>query len=175
MVAWCPAPVHIYTVPMQAALQISVREGTHADIEEIVRLRRVMIESIHDDYADDGEWLAACAEQLRERMGTPDFVVLVVDHPSGTGRLIATGAGMISRRLPAPGNPSGRVGYIQSMITEEEFRQQGVAHTVFERLMEWFDTKEVTRVDLHASPGGARIYRKFGFTEGDSPELRFRK
>lgn len=174
MVARCPATVHTYTVRMDTALQTSIREGTRADIGEIVRLRRVMIESIHG-HSDDRDWQAGCAEQLTERIGTQDFVVMVVDHPSKPGHLIATGAGMISRRLPAPGNPSGRVGYIQSMITEADFRGRGIAHALFGRLMDWFDANGVTRIDLHASPDGARIYRKFGFTEGDSPELRFRR
>jgi len=41
-------------------------------------------------------------------------------------------------------------------------------------LLDWFNAKGITRVDLHASHLGIEIYRKLGFSEPTYPELTWR-
>ena len=145
-----------------------VRWATLDDVPELVRLRRVMFESmgmavsaVDDDAVDT---------VLRNGLPCGDFFAAVVD---GDGFLAACGVGMTALRLPGPGNPSGRYGYIQSMVTDERARRQGHARAVLLALLGRFAELGVTKVDLHASAMGDPLYRSVGFTPGRQPELRY--
>ena len=148
-----------------------VRRATTDDIAELVRLREVMMQSVLGE-AGTG-WHEVCADLLATALTDGSMVAIVVDKPTGDG-LAACGVGVLSQRLPGPNCLDGRYGYIQSMVTEDAHRRQGLARLVFEALMAWFRELGVTRVDLHASSMGEPLYRQLGFTEGSEPELRWR-
>jgi ribosomal protein S18 acetylase RimI-like enzyme len=145
-----------------------VRWATTDDLSELVRLRRVMFESLEMGVtAEDDD---AMASVLGTGLVTGEFFAAVVD---GDGFLAACGIGMTARRVPGPGNPSGRYGYIQSMVTDERARRQGLARDVLGALLDRFAAEGVTRVDLHASTMGAPLYLSAGFRPGVQPELRW--
>ena len=164
---------------MEARTNLKVRPGTPDDVPELVRLRRLMIESVGLQYeGPDGrgaEWEATCAGLLTAGLADGSFHASVVDDPDRPGCLAACGVGMVGQRLPGPGNPNGKWGYIQSMATDDAHRRRGLARAIFEDLMAWFDSVGVTSVDLHASDMGAPLYRQYGFEEGRQVELRWRK
>jgi GNAT superfamily N-acetyltransferase len=147
------------------------RLATLDDVPELLRLRAVMIESVRGE--SDGTWQAACAAVLERAIEDGSMAAVVVDRPAGDG-LAACGVGMVGQRLPSPGCVDGRYGYIQSMCTDERHRRQGLARTVFVRLMRWYADAGITRVDLHASRMGEPLYRQLGFTDPVEPELRWR-
>lgn len=138
------------------------------DVDELVRLRRVMFDSmgLAVSPADDEAVAAAFVRGLP----TGELFAAVVD--SGEGWLAACGVGMVALRLPGPGNPSGRFGYIQSMVTDERARRRGHARAVLAALLERFDADGVARVDLHATELGEPLYRSFGFVDPRTPELQ---
>jgi GNAT superfamily N-acetyltransferase len=149
----------------------TVRWAGVDDVAELMRLRRVMWESLRYEVsaADD----AACAEILTRGLPARTFFAAVVDAPDGSTGLAACGVGMTAERLPGPGNPSGRFGYIQSMVTDERWRGHGLARAVLTAVLDRFVAEGVTRVDLHASPVGEPLYRSAGFAPGRQPELRW--
>lgn len=149
---------------------METRRAVVADIPELVRLRQVMIESVRG--TDDGSWQATAAAILERELSAGTMVAVVVDSPHGG--LAACGVGMLAQRLPSPGCPDGRYGYIQSMCTDERHRRQGLARLVFAGLMQWYEELGITRVDLHASRMGEPLYRSVGFTDPDEPELRWK-
>ena len=140
------------------------------DVAELVRLRRVMFESMGIEVGGDTD--ASVAAVLAEGIADGSVFVAVVDGDE-PGRLAACGAGMVHRRIPGPGNPSGRFGYVQSMVTDERHRGRGLGRAVLEALMRRFAELGVVKVDLHATAMGAPLYRSIGFTEGPQPELRW--
>ena len=146
----------------------AVRWATVDDIGELVRLRRLMWSSMGtaSDAADD----AAVAAALADGLPAGRFFAAVVD---GDGYLAASGIGMVARKVPGPGNPSGRYGYVQSMATDERHRRRGLARLVLAALMARFAELGVVAVDLHASAMGEPLYRSFGFAPGAQPELRW--
>jgi GNAT superfamily N-acetyltransferase len=150
---------------------MQTRLATCEDIPELVRLRQVMMESVRGE--SDDSWQDGCADILRRCLADGSMVAVVVDVPEGPG-LAACGVAVLSQRLPSPGCPDGRFGYIQSMCTDERHRRQGLARLVFEGLMRWYADAGVTRVDLHASRMGEPLYRQLGFTDPVEPELRWR-
>ena len=149
---------------------MEIRRATTADIPELVRLRSVMMDSVWG--GSDASWEDSCRQVLARALEDGSMVAVVVDAPGGG--LSACGVGMIAQRLPGPGCPSGRFGYVQSMCTDDRHRRQGLARRVFEGLMEWFASEGITRVDLHASKMGEPLYRSAGFTDAAEPELRWR-
>ena len=140
---------------------MDLRRATPDDVDDLVRLRRVMFDAMGVDHTSP-EWAARCAEVLRTELASGSMVGYVVEED---GRVVANGVGMVAQRLPGPGNPTGRHGYVQSMATDEHARGNGYARAIFAALMEWFEENGVTSVTLHATQFGEPLYRSFGFTE----------
>lgn len=149
--------------------ELKIRPATSGDVDEVVRLAALMFASMGLDV--DGPWLKEARDQFVDRLGR-DATAFVVDHPIRVGRLVASGAGTISRRLPGPLNPSARVGYIQWIATDPEWRGRGLARDVMGELLDWYREREVPTVELHTTPAGERVYRPLGFDEGPNPALR---
>jgi GNAT superfamily N-acetyltransferase len=162
---------------MTTAAAATIRPATLDDIADIVRLRVLMFEDM--GLAPRLEvWSKQAVVFLEESLTdgtTAAFVADAHDEAGGARRVVASGVGTTCTRLPGPNNPSGRYGYIASMATEPEFRRQGLARGIVAALLDWFGARGIDRVDLHATPVGDPVYRAFGFTEGDPPELRFRR
>jgi len=145
-----------------------VRSARREDADEVARLAELMYRSLGLVLPDETweRWRRAAAGAVRARLGA-DLAVVVAEDPGGSGRLVACGAGSISERLPGPG-PDARVGYIQWMSTEPDFRRRGLGRAVLRALLEWFESEGVDNVELHASPDGASLYRSEGFWEGST-------
>jgi GNAT superfamily N-acetyltransferase len=149
---------------------LRVRDAVAGDAPEVVRLARLMFESMGLDAADP-RWQRDGEQQVRDRLGS-DLAIYVVDHPTEGGRLVCSAAGIIARRLPTPGNPAATAGYVQWVATEPAFRRQGLARAVMTALLDWYRRREVALVELHATADGEPLYRSLGFSEGPGPALR---
>jgi GNAT superfamily N-acetyltransferase len=139
------------------------RLATADDAAEIVRLASVMYTAMGVEVTD--EWACLAETQLRSRLGD-DVVAVVSDDPDRPGALRSSGCGVISRRLLAPSNLSGEVGYIQWVCTDAAHRRQGLSTEVMEGLLAWFVERAVRVVELHATEDGEPVYRRLGFSEG---------
>src|SRR5579864_9673841 len=109
-----------------------VRAAVIEDIPEVIRLAALMFESIGLDSSGE-QWRAEGAARAQARLGQ-DLAIFVADHPDRPNQLVASVAGTIATRLPGPGNPTGRVGYIQWVATEAAFRRQGLARAAMTAL-----------------------------------------
>ena len=147
---------------------MGLRRANADDIDDLVRLRRVMFEAMGVDHSAP-EWAAECARVLRRELapgGCMAAYVVEVD-----GRVVSSGVGMVASRLPGPRTPDGRYGYVQSMATDPDARGNGYARAVFGALVGWFEEQGVTSIGLHATAQGAPLYRSFGFSEPGHLEL----
>jgi len=138
------------------------RLATADDIHEIVRLRRVLFESLGEL---DSAWEAHCAAVLDRAMDDGWMIVSVVDDPSTTGCLAAAGSAEVQQRLPGPTNPSGQLGYIGTMATDPGFRRHGMASAILRHLLDELRARGVERIELHATSAAEGLYRGAGFTE----------
>jgi ribosomal protein S18 acetylase RimI-like enzyme len=150
--------------------EVTVRWAGCEDVAELVRLRRVMFESMAIEGSDEAD--VAMAEVLADGFASGAFFAAVVDGEQ-PGTLAACGIGMTAQRVPGPHNPTGRYGYVQSMVTDEAHRRRGFGRAVLAQLMARFAADGIVRVDLHATPSGEPLYRSMGFAEGQQPELRW--
>ena len=152
---------------------IAVRPATVADTGEVIRLAALMYEAMGLD-ASGTAWRQAAATALANRLGG-DTQVFVADDPGQPGRLAATGAGVITTRLPGPANPAAAVGYIQWVSTDPRWRRRGLARSITSALLAWFSERDVRAIELHATPQAAGMYRSLGFGVGGNPGLRIRR
>ncbi len=152
----------------------ALRLATAADVAELVRLRKLMMDAMGAPTGDPA-WERACHEFLAASLAEGTTGAVVAGDPGEPGRLVACGVGTVAQRLPGPMAPNGRYGYIASMVTEEAWRGRGLATGIVRGLLDWFAGVGVRRVDLHASAQGEPIYRALGFTESPYPELRWRR
>jgi GNAT superfamily N-acetyltransferase len=152
---------------------MEARQATTDDVDELIRLRQVMFDSMDGVMDTSSGWQEPCAEVFRRGIGDGSIGAFVVDAPEGDG-LAACGVALVAARLPGPGNLTGRYGYVQSMATDERWRRRGFGRSVFGALVDWFRAEGVTAIDLHATDDGEALYRSFGFREGETVELRWR-
>jgi ribosomal protein S18 acetylase RimI-like enzyme len=155
----------------------SVRAAVPDDAPELVRLRKLMFDSMTSvkrqlvdspDAPDAPEaWTVATEAILRKAAADPDgnFGIFVVDDAERPGRLAACAIGTLEQRLPAPGHPDGLFGFVFNVCTDPDRRLRGYARACTEALLAWFDDCGATRLDLHASSAGQELYRSLGFTE----------
>jgi GNAT superfamily N-acetyltransferase len=146
----------------------AVRWAGDDDVAELVRLRRLMFESMGIAVTDDDD--ASTAPVLASGIRSGDFFAAVVDRGAGDG-LAACGIGMVLRKVPAPGNPTGLSGYIGSMVTDHGHRRRGHARAVLSALLHRFDDLGIQRISLHATEVGAPLYVSEGFASPPNPEL----
>jgi ribosomal protein S18 acetylase RimI-like enzyme len=143
---------------------ITVRAAGPEDAAELVRLRHEMFRSMNG-HDEPGGWEETARALIRRRLVDPGSTLgaFVVDAPRGG--LAACAVGTVEQRLPAPGHPTGRFGFVFNVCTDPAHRRRGYARATTEALLGWFAERGVTRVDLHATPDAEGMYRDFGFTE----------
>jgi GNAT superfamily N-acetyltransferase len=168
-------PVRCLIRPNRYGSPVSgVRIATVGDIDEIIRLRAVMLQSMDGVEVPMGPWIDDTAETLRERLpaSDPTFTAFVIDQ-TGPARLAACAVGLIETRLGSPENPSGRFGYVFNVCTDPGYRRRGHARACMEALLDWFAASDVPKIDLKATPDGEPLYLSMGFTPTTSAMLRY--
>jgi ribosomal protein S18 acetylase RimI-like enzyme len=160
-----------------------VRIADVDDIDEIIRLRTVMLASMDGSAVPAGPWIDNTADTLRERLpdSDPTFVAFVIDqpdrlNPSGymqSRRLACCVTGLIETRLGSPDHPSGRFGYVFNVCTDIDYRRRGYARACMEALLDWYAAHDVEKIDLKASADGHPLYLSLGFTPTSSSMLRY--
>jgi GNAT superfamily N-acetyltransferase len=152
---------------------IEVRRATPDDADELMRLRMVMMSGIPGASAPrPGPWLAAGADILRRRLADPAerLAAFVVDRPEGG--LAACVVGAIDERLPGPSRPNPFKGYVFNVATDPAYRRRGYSRACMEALLAWYADRDVTLVDLRASPDGEPLYASLGFVRTRDPAMR---
>ncbi|MEV7991078.1 GNAT family N-acetyltransferase [Streptomyces sp. NPDC086077] len=151
-----------------------VRRALPDDAGEVLRLRQVMIDSVHRAGSSVTGWHAESLPVLRARLAEPDgdFAAFVVDHPDRPGALAALVAGTLEYRIGKAGNPHGRVGFVFSVATDPDARRRGYARACMAELLLWFREREVGQVDLTASADAEPLYESLGFARTGDPLMR---
>ncbi|MBZ4319463.1 GNAT family N-acetyltransferase [Streptomyces huiliensis] len=152
---------------------IAIRAARPEDAAEMVRLRRLMFAAM-DGYDSPGAWESTAEGIVKEQLSVPSprlgaFVVDGEPGVAGAPHLAACAVGTVEQRLPAPGHPTGRFGFVFSVCTDERYRGRGFGRATTEALLGWFAAQGVTRVDLHATADAERLYRSLGFAEHAMP------
>ena len=113
------------------------------------------------------------AGHFRERLRAHRELRGVRGRKAGGAGLAACAAGWLNPHLIGLRNLSGWRGYIANMCTDVEYRG-GLGRAALTPLLDWMRAAGIDVIDLHATPGGAPLYRSLGFTEpkAAAPSLR---
>lgn len=147
------------------------RQATEHDCADIIRLRKLMHDSMGTVGRPEPGWEKAASDLLRTQLRSPApyLMVYVVDGDNGPA---ACATGMVQNRLPSPRNASGLVGYISNVCTDVAYRRRGYARACMTGLMDWFNRQGITRMDLRASAEAEPLYASLGFERTTDPAMR---
>jgi len=152
---------------------IEARRALVADAGELMRLRKVMLDSMRPEPAPGGDWEHTGAAILEKQLADPDGMLgaFVVDRPDGAG-LAACVVGAVDQRLPGPRDPNGLRGYVYNVATDPAYRRRGYSRACTTALIAWYAARGVGAVDLRASSDGEPLYTALGFRRTDDPAMR---
>lgn len=153
---------------MPAVVAITIREGTVADIPEIVRQRRRMCEDMNYTDAKALSTMAALtADYLKQAIPEGSFRSWLACDNS---RVVAGGAVVITPWPAHAYDLECRRATILNVYTEPEYRRRGIARQIMETIIAWCKREGLARISLHASEQGRHLYESLGFV--DSNEMR---
>ena len=152
--------------------EITIREGTLADIPTIARQRRRMCEDMN--YSDAGvlsAMVSATGDYLSKAIPEGSFRSwLACDN----GRVVAGGAVVISPWPAHAYDLECRRATILNVYTEPEYRRRGIARQIMEIMIAWCRQDGFARVSLHASEHGRHLYESLGFEDSNEMRLNLR-
>lgn len=149
----------------------SIRVATLNDIDDLIRLRRLMFEWMNysdPDILDKNDFYNK--EYFSRTIPNKNFIGWLVINAEG--RSIASGGLVIDQHPPSPSNPSGKIGYIMNISVEPDFRQQGIAKKILKEILQFLQEQEITLASLHSSEMGKILYEKSGFKTTNEMKIK---
>ncbi len=146
---------------------IDYRKATMNDIDDLVRTRIEFIKEVQNLETEFD--LSSLKESLynyfMDTISENTFIAwLALDN----NRIVATSGLCFYTLPPSYKNLSGKVAYIMNMYTIREYRNQGIAARLFQRVIEEARGLGYKKISLHATESGKPLYTKFSFKEVDN-------
>jgi GNAT superfamily N-acetyltransferase len=139
-------------VPLMTQHRLDYLTGLQGDRDEAYRARLKT------------ELIAYFRKNLKEGR----FVALVAELD---GKAVAYG-GLVVKEIPGDFIQASYLeGDILNMYTIPEFRRNGISSRILNQLLELAAQMGISKVSLHTSPDGEKLYRKYGFSEPVYPYL----
>jgi GNAT superfamily N-acetyltransferase len=135
-----------------------VRVAGASDVGAIATLRSLWTPTAGDDPDFEGRmaaWLAAEGERRTTWLATLDGL------PVGMASLFEY------RRMPRPGQPNARWGYVSNMFVHEQLRNRGIGSALMTALVAAADERRYARLVLSPSHPALTFYRRAGFVVPD--------
>jgi GNAT superfamily N-acetyltransferase len=145
-------------IPGDLGRAVVVRVAGAADSDTLASLRSLWFGGDGQDH-ELGEQMARWLAAEGDRRTT--FLATVGDAPAGMASLFEY------RRMPRPGRPDSRWGYVSNMFVREELRNRGIGTALLTAVTAAADERGYARLVLSPSPGSVDFYRRAGFR---SPE-----
>ncbi len=157
---------------------------TTASVSKNIHLRKIGLEDISVLVAYrllylselQGEMQASYKKQLQQdltayferAMQDGRFMAVLAEID---GKVVSFG-GMVIKEIPGDANQSTYLeGDILNMYTVPEARRKGISSLILEKLLNEAKEMGMTKVALHTSKDGEKLYRKYHFTEPHYPYL----
>jgi GNAT superfamily N-acetyltransferase len=128
------------------------------DVAAIAALRSLWIPAPVEDPDFEGRmgaWLAAEGDRRTNWLAT------LAGTPVGMATLFEY------RRMPRPGRPDARWGYLGNMFVREEFRNRGIGSALLAAIVAAADERGYVRLVLSPSAPALPFYRRAGFIVPD--------
>ena len=147
-----------------------IKKATVEDVHEIVKLRRIMFESMGYTNKNQLEKADISAERyFYESFQNKSFHGWVAK--TAAGNIISTVGAVIDQHPPGPSNLSGKIAYIMNLCTIHEYRRQGIACELMKTAIEWIKQNDLSVISLHSTDMGRKLYEQLGFTNTNEMRL----
>lgn len=100
---------------------------------------------------------------LREKIDSDDAAVFAATEDDGV-----IGFSIVYVSSHPPVLKAERYGFIDSLAVKSTHRRKGVGTAILRRIHEWFDSRDIERIQLNVLPGneiGNSFWRKNGFRD----------
>jgi GNAT superfamily N-acetyltransferase len=135
-----------------------VRVGDADDIDAIASLRSLWTAGARADIEFEGRMAAWLAGEDDRRT---TWLAAVGELPVGMASLFEY------RRMPRPGQPSSRWGYVSNMFVRADFRNRGIGSALMTAIITAADERGYARLALSPSTAALAFYRRAGFVVPD--------
>ena len=155
----------------------AVREATGSDIQLLARHRASMFRDMGKlPTSEEAELQRATEAYFTDAMPRGEYLAWIADSIGPPGAAIG-GAGVQLRPiLPRPRIPAGELelgpeAIVLNVYVEPEWRRRGVAETLMRTLLAALAERGISRIVLHASDDGRRLYERLGFALTNEMQL----
>lgn len=144
--------------------EFAIRRAELCDVETLVQLRLEMRRERETAAltVPESEFASRLREYFTQAIEDGSFISFIV----WDGDNAAACSGLSVMALPPSyGDLSGKKGYITNMYTRVEYRGQGLARTLLDRLKTFAIELGCSTLELNASAAGYPVYKKYGFSD----------
>ncbi|MEE1737928.1 GNAT family N-acetyltransferase [Streptomyces sp. BE147] len=144
------------------------RSAGMGDIEELVRLRGYLLSSGSGVYVartpeEDALWKRAYRAWLRRVLAGDGSGTVQVSVIGAAPALLACAVAVVDQRAPTAHCPSGRSGWVQTVVVDPAARRGGLGGLVMDHALGWLRGAGAEEVVLQTTDAGSPLYRKLGF------------
>ncbi|MFI8438381.1 GNAT family N-acetyltransferase [Streptomyces sp. NPDC079020] len=144
------------------------RSAGMGDIEELVRLRGYLLSSGSGAYAArtpvaDALWKRAYRAWLSRVLAGDGGGTVQVSVIGPAPALLACAVAVVDQRAPTAHCPSGRSGWVQTVVVDPAARRGGLGGLVMDHALGWLRGAGAEAVVLQTTDAGSPLYRKLGF------------
>lgn len=139
---------------------IEFRKLTYEDIDTFIDMR---INQLREEGAtEEFDLRPALYDYYKRHMADGTFVSwLAVDGD----KIVGTNGMSFVEKPPYFGCPSGRIGLLSSMFTDNNYRRQGIAKMLLSKVIDEARAYGCKTVQITASDMGVLLYTDFGFVK----------
>lgn len=139
-------------------MAVQYRKLTVNDLEQFIDIR---IQQLREEGAkEDIDIKPALRDYYNRHLTDGTFVSwLAVDND----RIIGTSGMSFVEKPPYFSCPNGRIGLLSSMFTAKEYRRQGIAKELLDKVVNEAKAYGCSSVQITASDMGVLLYTDFGF------------
>lgn len=150
-------------------MNIAYRRASERDIDALVDLRmKLNYYDCKEDniYIEDELKLRENIKKvLKKELNKTIYFYIALDDR----KVVAGGAIIIQQVIPFSTIPNGKIGFITSVYTDEEYRNKGIQKNIMKMMLECGRQYDCKRIELNATnPYAIQLYESFGFRKMDS-------
>ena len=144
-------------------MEISYRRLTDKELDVFIKMR---INQLREEGAtEDIDISPALMDYYQRHMADGTFISwIALDNE----KIIGTSGMSIVEKPPYFGCPSGKIGLLSSMFTNELYRRRGIVKELLSRVIDEAREKGCGTVQITASDMGVLLYSDFGFTKNNN-------
>ena len=146
---------------MARPLEWKIRPAVESDVHALVELRLGMFRCMgYSDKVELEQLRNDSFEYMLHKLPAGEFMAWVADV---NGQVVASGALVIHSAPPTIRNRRGLEGYVMSVFTLPEWRNQGIARAIMTTILDYLQMKDIAAVTLRSTEKGFPLYLSLGF------------